>query len=121
MAAPGRARSRRGRRSAAISTHSICGDASGVRHALVAVDGGSVCGSATPPCRRCGLREYRGRLESLSPLRVLREATPSPSSDGTVIRDADTFTGQPIAVRVERGQIDCTVADDDRESTNLES
>ena len=86
----------------------------GVRTRLVAVDGRLA--SAVARRRHASdarLRSTAARLESLSPLRVLaRGYAVAFTTDGTVIRDADAVRpGQPIAVRVERGQIDCTVED----------
>jgi exodeoxyribonuclease VII large subunit len=85
-----------------------------IRTRLVAVDGR--LGSAAARCQHSAdarLRSTAGRLESLSPLRVLaRGYAVAFTADGTVIRDAVTVQpGQQIAVRVERGQIDCTVND----------
>jgi exodeoxyribonuclease VII large subunit len=83
-----------------------------VRTRLVAVDGRLVTAAAR---RRHAadtrLRSTAARLESLSPLRVLaRGYAVAFTTDGSVIRDADAVhPGQPIAVRVEHGQIDCTV------------
>jgi exodeoxyribonuclease VII large subunit len=83
-----------------------------VRTRLVAVDGRL----ATAATRRrhaadARLRTTAARLESLSPLRVLgRGYAVAFTSEGTVIRDADAVRpGQQMAVRVEHGQIDCTV------------
>jgi len=85
-----------------------------VRTRLVAVDGR--LGSAVTRRRHAAdarLRSTAARLESLSPLRVLgRGYAVAFTAAGTVIRDADTVRpGEPIAVRVEHGQIDCTVND----------
>jgi exodeoxyribonuclease VII large subunit len=85
---------------------------SSVRTRLVAVDGRLA--SATTRYRHeadARLRSTAARLESLSPLRVLaRGYAVAFTTDGRVIRDAHTVQpGQPIAVRVEHGQIDCTV------------
>jgi exodeoxyribonuclease VII large subunit len=90
----------------------------GIRTRLVAVDGRLASGVAK---RRhaadARLRGTAARLESLSPLRVLaRGYAVAFTADGTVIRDADTVRpGQQIALRVEHGQIDCTVNDDGRD------
>jgi exodeoxyribonuclease VII large subunit len=84
----------------------------GVRTRLVAVDGRL---AAVVARRRhaadARLRSTASRLESLSPLRVLaRGYAMALTKDGTVIRNADAVRpGEQIAVRVEHGQIDCTV------------
>ena len=90
----------------------------GIRTRLVAVDGRLTSAAAerrhTADAR---LRSTAARLESLSPLRVLaRGYAVAFTSDGTVIRAADTVRpGQQIVLRVEHGQIDCTVNDDGRD------
>jgi exodeoxyribonuclease VII large subunit len=86
----------------------------GIRTRLVAVDGRlSSAAARRSHTADARLRSAAARLESLSPLRVLaRGYAVAFTADGTVIRSADTVRpGQPIAVRVEHGQIDCTVND----------
>jgi exodeoxyribonuclease VII large subunit len=83
-----------------------------IRTRLVAVDGRLTSAAAR---RRHGadarLRSTASRLESLSPLRVLaRGYAVAFTADGTVIRRAAAMKpGDAIAVRVESGQLDCTV------------
>jgi exodeoxyribonuclease VII large subunit len=57
------------------------------------------------------LRSTASRLESLSPLRVLaRGYAAAFTPDGKVVRDAATVSiGTQIAVRLERGMLDCRV------------
>jgi exodeoxyribonuclease VII large subunit len=86
----------------------------GIRTRLVTADGRL----ATAAARRqhaadARLRTAAARLESLSPLRVLgRGYAVAFAADGRVIRDAGSLrAGDRVAVRVERGQLDCTVND----------
>jgi len=87
---------------------------SAVRTRLVAVDGR--LGSAVARRRHTAdarLRSTAARLDSLSPMRVLgRGYAVAFTRDGTIIRDVGALQpGEPITVRVERGQMDCTVKD----------
>jgi exodeoxyribonuclease VII large subunit len=87
---------------------------SAVRTRLVAVDGR--LGSAAARRRHTAdarLRSTAARLDSLSPMRVLgRGYAVAFTRDGTIIRDVGALQpGEPITVRVERGQMDCTVND----------
>jgi exodeoxyribonuclease VII large subunit len=87
---------------------------SAVRTRLVAVDGR--LGSAVARRRHTAdarLRSTAARLDSLSPMRVLgRGYAVAFTRDGTIIRDVGALQpGEPITVRVERGQMDCTVND----------
>ena len=86
----------------------------GVRTRLVAVD--ARLDSAVARRRHAAdarLRSTAARLESLSPLRVLgRGYAVAFSGDATIIRDASMVQpGDQITVRVERGQMNCTVND----------
>lgn len=85
---------------------------SGVRTRLVAVDGRLA--SAVTHRRHnadARLRSTAARLDTLSPLRVLgRGYAVAFTRDGTIIRDADAVQpGDAITVRVEKGEMDCTV------------
>ena len=91
----------------------------GVRTRLVAVDGRLA--SAWTRRRHTAdarLRSTASRLESLSPLRVLgRGYAAAFTTRGTVLRNAaDVSVGDAIAVRLERGTLDCRV-----ERVNAES
>jgi exodeoxyribonuclease VII large subunit len=84
----------------------------GVRTRLVSVDGRLASGwTRRRHAADARLRSAASRLESLSPLRVLaRGYAAAFAPDGTVVRDAATIpVGGEIAVRLERGTLDCRV------------
>ena len=68
--------------------------------------------------RRHGLETQMGKLDALSPLRVLdRGYSIATRADGHAVRDAvEVAPGDPLAVRLARGRLSCVVKSRDEKS-----
>jgi exodeoxyribonuclease VII large subunit len=61
-----------------------------------------------------------GKLEAMSPLKVLQRGySLTRKPDGTVVTDAaQVEAGEPVKVRLSRGELDCVVQSADREGAD---